>query len=69
MDSPTPGALRTSTGPHAGAPNALLDEQVDTLYATTDPIAKHVRKLGGATLRSIGTSRGLRRPPTTTRPT
>ena len=32
----------------------LLDEQADQLYATTDPIAERVRKLGGMTLRSIG---------------
>ena len=32
----------------------LLDEQADQLYATTDPIAERVRKLGGTTLRSIG---------------
>jgi starvation-inducible DNA-binding protein len=32
----------------------LLDEQGDQLYATTDPIAERVRKVGGTTLRSIG---------------
>src|SRR5258708_38065884 len=32
----------------------LLDEQADQIYATTDPIAERVRKLGGTTLRSIG---------------
>jgi starvation-inducible DNA-binding protein len=32
----------------------LLDEQADQIYATADPIAERVRKLGGTTLRSIG---------------
>ena len=32
----------------------LLDEHGDQLYATTDPIAERVRKIGGITLRSIG---------------
>ena len=31
----------------------LLDEQADQIYATADPIAERVRKLGGTTLRSI----------------
>jgi DNA-binding ferritin-like protein len=33
----------------------LLDEQGDQLYAMTDPLAERVRKVGGTTLRSIGT--------------
>jgi len=32
----------------------LLDEQADQIFATTDPVAERVRKLGGTTLRSIG---------------
>ncbi|WHS33904.1 DNA starvation/stationary phase protection protein [Brucella sp. NM4] len=32
----------------------LLDEQADQLFAVTDPLAERVRKIGGATLRSIG---------------
>jgi starvation-inducible DNA-binding protein len=32
----------------------LLDEQADQIFATTDPIAERVRKIGGTTLRSIG---------------
>ncbi|MDP9857459.1 Dps family protein [Agrobacterium tumefaciens] len=32
----------------------LLDEHGDELFAITDPLAERVRKLGGATLRSIG---------------
>src|SRR5436190_24323992 len=42
------------SGPHFRDYHLLLDEQADQLYATTDPIAERVRKLGGNTLRSIG---------------
>src|SRR5437762_230645 len=42
------------SGPHFRDYHLLLDEQADQLYATTDPIAERVRKLGGGTLRSIG---------------
>src|SRR5437773_10900808 len=42
------------SGPHFRDYHLLLDEQADQLYATTDPIAERVRKLGGITLRSIG---------------
>jgi len=42
------------TGPHFRDYHLLLDEQSDEIYATTDPIAERVRKLGGTTLRSIG---------------
>jgi starvation-inducible DNA-binding protein len=42
------------SGPHFRDYHLLLDEQGDQLYATTDPIAERVRKLGGTTLRSIG---------------
>ena len=42
------------SGPHFRDYHLLLDEQADQLYATTDPIAERVRKLGGETLRSIG---------------
>src|SRR4029453_1964743 len=41
-------------GPAFGDYHLLRDEQADQLYATTDPIAERVRKLGGTTLRSIG---------------
>ena len=43
-----------ASGPHFRDYHLLLDEQADQLYATTDPIAERVRKLGGTTLRSIG---------------
>jgi starvation-inducible DNA-binding protein len=42
------------SGPHFRDYHLLLDEQADQLYATTDPIAERVRKLGGTTVRSIG---------------
>lgn len=42
------------SGPHFRDYHLLLDEQADELYATTDPVAERVRKLGGKTLRSIG---------------
>ena len=42
------------SGPHFRDYHLLLDEHGDQLYATTDPIAERVRKLGGTTLRSIG---------------
>ena len=42
------------SGPHFRDYHLLLDEQATQLYAMTDPIAERIRKLGGATLRSIG---------------
>jgi starvation-inducible DNA-binding protein len=42
------------SGPHFRDYHLLLDEQSDQIFATTDPIAERVRKLGGTTLRSIG---------------
>jgi len=41
------------SGPHFRDYHLLLDEQAKEILATTDPIAKRVRKLGGATLRSV----------------
>src|SRR3954467_15562157 len=41
------------SGPHFRDFHLLLDEQADQIFATTDPIAERVRKLGGTTLRSI----------------
>src|SRR5262249_34963297 len=49
------------SGPHFRDYHLLLDEQADQLYATTDPIAERVRKLGGTTLRSIGNIGRLQR--------
>jgi starvation-inducible DNA-binding protein len=42
------------SGPHFRDYHLLLDERADHIYATTDPIAERVRKLGATTLRSIG---------------
>lgn len=42
------------SGPHFRDYHLMLDEQSDQLFAMTDPIAERIRKLGGATLRSIG---------------
>src|ERR1700688_998058 len=42
------------SGPHFRDYHLLLDEHGDQLYATADPIAERVRKVGGTTLRSIG---------------
>lgn len=42
------------SGPHFRDYHLLLDEQGEQLFATTDPLAERVRKIGGTTLRSIG---------------
>jgi starvation-inducible DNA-binding protein len=42
------------SGPHFRDYHLLLDEQADQLYAMTDPIAERIRKVGGTTLKSIG---------------
>ncbi|TMJ02593.1 MAG: DNA starvation/stationary phase protection protein [Alphaproteobacteria bacterium] len=42
------------SGPQFRDYHLMLDEQADAIFATTDPLAERVRKLGGATLRSIG---------------
>ena len=42
------------TGPHFRDYHLLLDEQGEQIFAMTDDIAERVRKIGGATLRSIG---------------
>jgi starvation-inducible DNA-binding protein len=42
------------SGPHFRDYHLLLDEQATEILAITDLIAERVRKLGGATLRSIG---------------
>jgi starvation-inducible DNA-binding protein len=49
------------SGPHFHDYHLLLDEQADQIYATTDPVAERVRKLGGTTLRSIGQINRLQR--------
>src|SRR5688572_32951526 len=42
------------SGPHFRDYHLMLDEHADAIFATTDPLAERVRKLGGTTLRSIG---------------
>jgi starvation-inducible DNA-binding protein len=42
------------SGPHFRDYHLMLDEQADQIFATTDPLAERIRKLGGTTLRSIG---------------
>ena len=42
------------SGTHFRDYHLLLDEHGDQLFAMTDDIAERVRKLGGATIRSIG---------------
>src|SRR5258706_8721840 len=42
------------SGPHFRDYHLLLDEQAEQLFAMTDPIAERIRKIGGATLKSIG---------------
>lgn len=42
------------SGPHFRDYHLLLDEHGDELFAMTDPIAERMRKLGAATLKSIG---------------
>ena len=42
------------SGPNFRDYHLLLDEQATQIYDTTDVIAERVRKVGGATIRSIG---------------
>ncbi len=41
------------TGPNFRDFHLMLDEQADQIFASIDPLAERVRKLGGTTLRSI----------------
>ena len=49
------------SGPHFRDYHLLLDEQGEQIFAATDAIAERVRKIGGATLRSIGQTSRLQR--------
>ena len=42
------------SGRHFRDYHLMLDEQADQIFAVTDDLAERVRKVGGATLRSIG---------------
>jgi starvation-inducible DNA-binding protein len=49
------------SGPHFRDYHLMLDEQGEQIFATTDPLAERVRKIGGTTLRSIGQIAELQR--------
>jgi starvation-inducible DNA-binding protein len=49
------------SGPHFRDYHLLLDEQGEQLFAVTDAVAERVRKIGGATIRSIGQISRLQR--------
>ena len=49
------------SGPHFRDYHLMLDEQGDQIFAMTDVLAERVRKIGGATLRSIGHISKLKR--------
>ncbi|MEP6721192.1 MAG: DNA starvation/stationary phase protection protein [Variovorax sp.] len=49
------------SGPSFRDYHLLLDEQADQIFATADPIAERVRKVGGTTLRSTGHAARLQR--------
>ncbi|WP_028968647.1 Dps family protein [Sphingomonas sp. URHD0057] len=49
------------SGPHFRDYHLLLDEQADQIFATTDPIAERVRKIGGRTIHSVGHIHRLQR--------
>lgn len=42
------------SGPHFRDYHVMLDEQAAQIFASTDPLAERVRKIGGRTLLSIG---------------
>jgi starvation-inducible DNA-binding protein len=48
-------------GPHFRDYHLMLDDQGDQSFAMTDAIAERARKIGGATLRSIGQISRLQR--------
>jgi starvation-inducible DNA-binding protein len=49
------------SGPYFRDFHLLLDEQADRIYASIDPIAERVRKVGGVTLHSTGQIKRLQR--------
>ena len=51
------------SGPHFRDYHLMLDEHGDQIFATTDPIAERVRKIGGLTLRSVNHIARLQRVP------
>src|SRR6476469_6085412 len=51
------------SGPHFRDYHLLFDEQAEQIFTITDDIAERVRKVGGTTLRSIGSIARLQRIP------
>jgi len=51
------------SGPHFREYHLLLDDHGEQIFAMTDDIAERVRKIGGATIRSIGNIGSLQRIP------
>ena len=51
------------SGPHFRDYHLLLDDHGEQIFAMTDDIAERVRKIGGATIRSIGQIARLQRIP------
>ncbi len=49
------------SGPHFRDYHLLFEEQATQIFEMTDPIAERIRKIGGATLRSIGNIASLQR--------
>ena len=49
------------TGPHFRDYHLMLDKQAEQIFATTDPLAERVRKLGRKTLHSVGQINGMTR--------
>src|SRR5467141_4428562 len=49
------------SGPHFRDYHLMLDDQGDQLFSMTDAIAERARKIGGATVRSIGQISRLQR--------
>jgi starvation-inducible DNA-binding protein len=49
------------SGPHFRDYHLLFDEHGDQIFAMTDPLAERVRKIGGATIKSIGQIARLQR--------
>lgn len=49
------------SGPHFRDYHLMFDEQASQIFAITDTIAERIRKIGGATLRSVGNIARLQR--------
>src|SRR3954462_7494462 len=49
------------SGPHFRDYHLLFDEQAEQIFAMTDTIAERIRKIGGATIKSIGQIAKLQR--------